>query len=89
MCVREHETPALLRESSTARLIPVARDAGLLSPQQADDLAAAYATLLERALACTLDARPRIAARDAALDAATAAVLAVAQSLDLRFLTSG
>ncbi|MDC8013312.1 bifunctional [glutamate--ammonia ligase]-adenylyl-L-tyrosine phosphorylase/[glutamate--ammonia-ligase] adenylyltransferase [Tahibacter soli] len=84
-----HETPALLRESSTARLIPVARDAGLLSPQQADDLAAAYAALLERALACTLDARPRIAARDAALDAATAAVLAVAQSLDLRFLTSG
>jgi glutamate-ammonia-ligase adenylyltransferase len=81
-------TPALLGESSTARLIPLARDAGLMTAQQAADLAAAHATLLERALACTLDARPRLAARDAELDAAAAAVLGVADALGLRFLTT-
>jgi glutamate-ammonia-ligase adenylyltransferase len=84
-----HEAPVLLSESSTARLIPLAANAGFFTAQQASTLSQSYAVLLERALACTLDARPRLAARDEALDAAAAGVLDVARALDLRFLTTG
>ncbi len=75
--------PALLESTSTAALIGACRKAGLLAAPQAEALAQAHATLLARALTCTLDARVRVVARDAELDACTGAVQGVARDLGM------
>ena len=77
--------PALLASSNSAALIAACAASGVLGAGAARELSAAHAALLERALACTLDARPRLSARDAALQQHTAAVLAVARTLGLDF----
>ncbi|HNR92265.1 MAG TPA: bifunctional [glutamate--ammonia ligase]-adenylyl-L-tyrosine phosphorylase/[glutamate--ammonia-ligase] adenylyltransferase [Dokdonella sp.] len=77
--------PRLLSSTCTADLVGIAAREGLLDEVQAQALSAAHETLLARALAATLDARPRTAPRDAELDAATQAVLGVADALGLDF----
>jgi glutamate-ammonia-ligase adenylyltransferase len=77
--------PALLESSNSENLIRIAAAHGLLSDEQAGLLARAHATLLDAALTCTLDARPRIARRNDVLDVAVADVLQVARALGLAF----
>jgi glutamate-ammonia-ligase adenylyltransferase len=77
--------PALLADGNTAALIAAAGRCGVLDAEQAKTLAAAHAALLARALACTLDARPRLAPRDAELQAHAAAVMHIAGELGLDF----
>jgi glutamate-ammonia-ligase adenylyltransferase len=77
--------PRLLGVTANAALIAACRDAGLLDAAQADALAHAHAELLRRALACTLDLRPRIALRDAALEGSCAEVCAVVAALGFDF----
>ncbi|TAL90977.1 MAG: glutamine-synthetase adenylyltransferase, partial [Rhodanobacter sp.] len=77
--------PGLLEVTANARLIEACRGAGLLDAGQAATLAAAHADLLQRALACTLDLRSRIAAREAALTSLCADVRAVTHSLGFAF----
>ena len=81
-----HAHPHLLDSGNTAALIESVAAAGVVTAQQAHDLAAAHTELLARALACTLDARPRLVARDALLARHTAAVLSVAGNAGLRFV---
>lgn len=59
--------PALLDVTANAGLIEACRHADLLDANQAATLTVAHAELLQRALACTLDLRPRIAPRDVEL----------------------
>ena len=79
------ERPALLATTANAALIEACRAAGLLDPAQARQLAEAHAELLRRALACTLDLRPRIAPRDAALERIAGEVRAVVAELGFVF----
>lgn len=79
------ERPALLGSTANAALIEACRAAGLLDAAQAQALARAHAQLLERALACTLDLRPRIAPREPALEALCAEVRAVTAALGFDF----
>ena len=80
-----HAHPDLLAEGNTAALIDAAAAARVLDEAAATALAAAHADLLARSLACTLDGRPRLVARDAALERHTAAVLASAAADGLAF----
>ena len=80
-----HAHPRLAESGNSATLIARARQAGLLDAKQARSLADAHAALLARALRCTLDARPRLVARDAELLAHMRAVLDVAAALGLKF----
>ena len=77
--------PALLQVSDSASLIRVAASTGLIAASQAETLAKAHALLLDAALTCTLDARPRIAPRSEALTVASNDVLEIAAALGLRF----
>jgi glutamate-ammonia-ligase adenylyltransferase len=77
--------PELLASGNTAELIAAAATAGVVTPAQARDLAAAHAELLAHSLACTLDARPRLVPRDTTLARHTAAVLSVAAAAGLGF----
>jgi len=77
--------PNLLAGSNSADLIALAGQTGVLDPAHTLELQQAHAALLQRALACTLDARPRLAARDAELERHVAAVLAVAAARGLVF----
>ena len=77
--------PALLDSGNTAQLIAIAARVGVLAPARARALADAHADLLGRSLACTLDARPRLAPLDAVLAAHTTAVLAAAAEAGLGF----
>lgn len=77
--------PALLQASDSANLIRHSAQHGLLTAEQGESLANAHAVLLDAALTCTLDARPRLAARTPALSAASEDVLAVARTLGLAF----
>ena len=79
------DTPALLEVTANAALIEACRAAGVLTAPQAATLGAAHASLLTRALACTLDLRPRVAVRDDALDAVCAAVGEVSTALGFDF----
>jgi [glutamine synthetase] adenylyltransferase / [glutamine synthetase]-adenylyl-L-tyrosine phosphorylase len=81
--IHAHAHPHLLDSGNTATLIARARHAGLLDPTQARALADAHASLLARALSCTLDARPRLVPRDANLLAHTDAVRAVCAACGL------
>jgi glutamate-ammonia-ligase adenylyltransferase len=80
-----HAAPRLLSSSNTAELIGIAGQTGIITAAQMQSLQQAHLALLQRALACTLDARPRLAARDASLQTHTMAVLEVAGSLGLGF----
>ena len=79
------QVPALLGASDSSKLIALAAQHGLLGAEQAAKLARAHATLLDAALTCTLDARPRIAPRTEALSAAAADVLAVVREVGMAF----
>jgi glutamate-ammonia-ligase adenylyltransferase len=82
------DTPTLLEATTNATLIEASRDAGVLTAAQAATLGASHAALLTRALACTLDLRPRVAARDDALQAMCAAVGEVGVALGFDFTAS-
>ncbi|MDR3386311.1 MAG: bifunctional [glutamate--ammonia ligase]-adenylyl-L-tyrosine phosphorylase/[glutamate--ammonia-ligase] adenylyltransferase [Rudaea sp.] len=77
--------PQLLADSNSAGLITLAQRVGVLDAEQADALASAHAIVLARALACTLDARARLAPRDVELEMHSAAVVRVAHALGLDF----
>jgi glutamate-ammonia-ligase adenylyltransferase len=77
--------PQLLEITANAGLIEACGAAGLLSERQAQTLLQAHAQLLQRALACTLDRRSRIAERDHALEQLCAQVLAVTAALGFSF----
>jgi len=79
------QQPALLGVTANAALLAACRDAGLLDPAQSAVLARAHATLLQRSLACTLDARSRVAPRDAELETLCREVVAVTQALGFTF----
>ena len=79
------QKPALLGVTANAALLAACRDAGLLDPTQAVVLARAHATLLRRSLACTLDARSRVAPRDPELEALCGEVVVVTQALGFTF----
>jgi len=77
--------PGLLGVTANAGLIEACRSAGLLDDRQAAALATAHADLLQRALACTLDLRSRIAPRDASLEQLCDRVRAITEALGFRF----
>src|SRR5574337_673419 len=77
--------PELLEVTANARLIEACCKAGVLDADQAATLSRAHAELLQRALACTLDLRSRIAPREPMLDALCADVRAVTASLGFAF----
>ncbi|MBA8889627.1 glutamate-ammonia-ligase adenylyltransferase [Dokdonella fugitiva] len=68
--------PALLANGGNAALIDALRAARRLDDASADALARAHAGLLARAIRCTLDARPRVVARDDAIERDAASVAA-------------
>ena len=75
--------PALLTAGNTSALIAAAERASALAPDDARKLSEAHAALLSRAIACTLDGRSRIVARDADVERHIGAVRDVARSLGL------
>jgi glutamate-ammonia-ligase adenylyltransferase len=77
--------PQLLAQTANASLIEACRRVGLLEDAQAATLARVHADLLERALACTLDLRSRIAPREPALEAMCAEVRAITAALGFDF----
>jgi glutamate-ammonia-ligase adenylyltransferase len=79
------EQPALLGVTANAGLIEACRAAGLLDSNQAAILAVARADLLQRALACTLDRRPRVAPRAAELEQLCGSVREVTDALGFAF----
>jgi len=79
------ERPGLLATTANAALIAACRDSGLLDESQAQRLTDAHAELLRRALACTLDLRPRIAPSDATLEHLAADVREVTAQLGFAF----
>jgi glutamate-ammonia-ligase adenylyltransferase len=68
------QAPALRGETRTPELISRLAQSGWLPRDEAAALHAAHADLLARSLACTLDARPRLVAPDAALEQSRAAI---------------
>ncbi|MGH8042860.1 MAG: bifunctional [glutamate--ammonia ligase]-adenylyl-L-tyrosine phosphorylase/[glutamate--ammonia-ligase] adenylyltransferase [Rudaea sp.] len=80
-----HRHARLFDSGNSADLITLCAETGVLDAARARALAAAHAALLKRALDCTLDARPRVVARDAELARHGAAVLDVAASIGLQF----
>jgi glutamate-ammonia-ligase adenylyltransferase len=77
--------PGLLGVTANAGLIEACRSAGLLDDRQAATLATAHADLLQRALACTLDLRSRIAPRDESLEQLCDHVRAITEALGFGF----
>jgi glutamate-ammonia-ligase adenylyltransferase len=75
----------LLRVTANAQLIEACRAVGLIDAPQAEILAAAHADLLQRALACTLDLRSRIAPREAHLEQLSSQVRTVTDALGFSF----
>jgi glutamate-ammonia-ligase adenylyltransferase len=67
--------PALLANGANAALIEALRSAHVLDDETATALAHAHAGLLARAIRCTLDARPRVVARDDAVEHDAAAIM--------------
>ncbi len=82
------EQPQLLAHSSSIDLIDAAQAVGLLDAAQASALKQAHAVLLARSLASKLDARPRLAAHDEELSAATRDVLRIAREKGMDFEAS-
>ncbi|MEP6939276.1 MAG: bifunctional [glutamate--ammonia ligase]-adenylyl-L-tyrosine phosphorylase/[glutamate--ammonia-ligase] adenylyltransferase [Rudaea sp.] len=83
--IHAHEHPHLLDSGNTVTLIARARHAGLFDARAARALVDAHATLLARALACTLDARSRVVERDADLRSHADAVRAISAAQGLAF----
>jgi [glutamine synthetase] adenylyltransferase / [glutamine synthetase]-adenylyl-L-tyrosine phosphorylase len=83
------QRPDLLGVTANAGLIEACRTAGWLDANQAAILTVAHADLLQRALACTLDLRPRVAPRDAELEQLCAGVREVTDTLGFVFDASG
>jgi glutamate-ammonia-ligase adenylyltransferase len=77
--------PGLLGVTANIGLIEACRAAGLLDANQAAILSVAHADLLQRALACTLDLRSRIAPRDRELEQLCASVHDVTTALGFAF----
>ena len=77
--------PALLVDGGSAALIAALHECGLIDAATAAALAAAHADLLARAIRCTLDARPRVVARDADIERATDAVRGAARRCGFDF----
>ncbi|MGE7138791.1 bifunctional [glutamate--ammonia ligase]-adenylyl-L-tyrosine phosphorylase/[glutamate--ammonia-ligase] adenylyltransferase [Luteibacter sp. NPDC031894] len=77
--------PSVLDTPASSALIDALRDVDLLTQAQADTLHVAHADLLQAGLACTLDLRPRIATRTAALEALCVGVEEVARELGFDF----
>ncbi|SEJ16737.1 bifunctional [glutamate--ammonia ligase]-adenylyl-L-tyrosine phosphorylase/[glutamate--ammonia-ligase] adenylyltransferase [Frateuria terrea] len=77
--------PGLLAQTANASLIDACHRFALLDEGQANILARVHAELLKRALACTLDLRPRIAPREPALEAMCAEVREVTTALGFDF----
>ena len=77
--------PRLAHRTDTPGLVEACADAGVLPRDDALTLREAHAMLLGRALACTLDARPRIAACDDALASIAAEVLRIARQAGFDF----
>jgi glutamate-ammonia-ligase adenylyltransferase len=75
--------PALLATGNTPALIVAAERAGIVAPEDARRLAEAHAALLARSIACTLDGRPRIVARDDEVERQVEAVREAARALGL------
>lgn len=80
--------PSILDTPASSSLIDALRAVGLFTQAQADTLHVAHADLLQAGLTCTLDLRPRIAARTPSLDAVCAGVTQVAAQLGFDFLAS-
>ncbi|MCB1552513.1 MAG: bifunctional [glutamate--ammonia ligase]-adenylyl-L-tyrosine phosphorylase/[glutamate--ammonia-ligase] adenylyltransferase [Xanthomonadales bacterium] len=68
--------PGWLDASDTPGLLACLRQSGLLPDAAVADLQSAHATLLDRALRCTLHPQPRVVQRDADIDAARRAIRA-------------
>jgi glutamate-ammonia-ligase adenylyltransferase len=66
--------PSLLAHTRSPALIDALAATGWLAAEEAARLRDAHAALLASALACTLDARPRLVASEAALQPARDAV---------------
>jgi len=80
---RQHA--ALAMRTDTPGLIAACSAAGLLSEADAQGLREAHAALLARALACTLDAQPRMVARDPELMEVSRGVLQIARTAGFAF----
>ncbi|GGY34884.1 glutamate-ammonia-ligase adenylyltransferase [Rhodanobacter panaciterrae] len=79
------QRPDLLGVTANAGLIEACRTAGWLDADQAAILTVAHADLLQRALACTLDLRPRVAPRDAELEQLCGSVREITAVLGFTF----
>ncbi|HEX7129896.1 MAG TPA: bifunctional [glutamate--ammonia ligase]-adenylyl-L-tyrosine phosphorylase/[glutamate--ammonia-ligase] adenylyltransferase [Rhodanobacteraceae bacterium] len=79
--------PALAAPTDTPGLIAACAAAAVLPERDAQELLDAHAALLSRALGCTLEARPRVVARDAELSAICAGVLRIAREAGFDFAT--
>ncbi|HEY6941917.1 hypothetical protein, partial [Dokdonella sp.] len=77
--------PALLANGNNAALIEALRTARLVDDAAAVALSRAHAGLLARAIRCTLDARPRVVARDAAVEDDAAAIVAACRGAGFDF----
>jgi glutamate-ammonia-ligase adenylyltransferase len=77
--------PALCEPRDSPGLLAALRDVGLLDDAAANELADAHATLVARALDCTLDRRPRLVVEDAALTQARASVRTACRRAGLDF----
>lgn len=72
--------PSLLENRNTVHLIEAAQACGVFDADTAQTLTAAHANLLDHALRCTLDARPRVVPRDPALQHSLDAILTIARA---------
>lgn len=79
------EHPGILQTTANSVLIDEIRAAGLFTQAQADTLHVAHADLLQMGLTCTLDLRPRVAARTPQLEALCVAVDRVIGELGFDF----
>lgn len=79
------QLPGLTARTDTPGLIDACAAASILSQADAQTLRCAHAQLLGRALASTLDARPRVTSRDAALTQTCAEVSQVARAAGFDF----
>jgi glutamate-ammonia-ligase adenylyltransferase len=83
------DAPGLLVPTRTPELIVALGEAGWLVRDEVEALSDAHADLLARSLACTLDARPRLAPPDARLQRARDAILRASTRLGLAAARTG
>lgn len=78
--------PPLLEPRASPALLDALQEAGTLQPQVCEALRAAHATLLHRALECSLDRRHRRVPTDDSLEAARGAIRSATRAQGLDFL---